>query len=69
VAPNKTALSGSHIPSLHLWWRSLTEQCEINDKLDMEIKDNEIILKAVKKSLEMDGLKNLKKWQKMEMIN
>jgi GNAT superfamily N-acetyltransferase len=26
VAPNKTALSGSHIPSLHLWWRSLTEQ-------------------------------------------
>ena len=29
--------------------KSIIEQCEINDKLDMEIKDNAIILKAVKK--------------------
>jgi antitoxin MazE len=29
--------------------KAIIEQCEINDKLDMEIKDNEIILKAVKK--------------------
>jgi len=31
--------------------KAIIEQCEINDKLDMEIKDNEIILRAVKKKI------------------
>lgn len=30
--------------------KAIIEQCEINDKLEMEIKNNEIILKAVKKT-------------------
>jgi antitoxin MazE len=30
--------------------KAIIEQCDIDDKLDMEIKDNEIILKPVKKT-------------------
>jgi antitoxin MazE len=29
--------------------KAVIEQCDINDKLDMEIRDNEIILKPVRK--------------------
>ena len=31
--------------------KAIIEQCEINDKLDMEIKDNKIILRAVKENI------------------
>jgi len=30
--------------------KTVLEQCDINDKLDMEIKDNEIILRPVNKT-------------------